>query len=155
YSPRRMDAESTTPSGEFAVQGYAREAVDDFLAAAQAERARLLELIAEAEARTRRARAAVGIQRVIAAILPEAQVQIEEGRRATAAEVEAILAVAENDARSLPGATSEKSEPTIDLVLAESIDGRAFAGGAAVFRTFNGRGPSFGNGDGDDPYLAY
>jgi hypothetical protein len=71
---------------------YSRTAVDEFHAAAAAERARLESVIADAGARLARAKAAVGLDRTMAEMLLDGQRQIEEIRRAAEVEAAAILA---------------------------------------------------------------
>jgi hypothetical protein len=73
------------------VQAYSRAAVDEFVASAAAERARLESAIAEQEERTRRARAALGTHRVMVAMLLDAQRELEEIRTHAEAEAAAIV----------------------------------------------------------------
>ncbi len=76
YSPRRMESDTVTSTDDQLVHAYSRDAVDDFLAAAEAERVRLRGIVTDAEARSRRARAAVGMQRVMVSMLLETQREV-------------------------------------------------------------------------------
>src|SRR5262245_24963791 len=119
-----------------AVQGYTREAIDDFLAAADVERARLREVIAEAESRTQRARAALGVHRVMTAMLLEAQADVAERRRLAEEEAAAILRAADDEAQSVLREAYAEPDGTLDLVRAEKIDeGPVYGGSAATFHT--------------------
>jgi hypothetical protein len=81
-----------------AVQGYSRAEVDEFLAAAAVERARLEAEISDARSRVGRARSAIGMHRVMVAMLLETQRELTELRSHADAEADAILAQAERDA---------------------------------------------------------
>src|SRR5689334_6611902 len=96
-----MGADVTSVGDEDLVHAYAREAVDDFLAAAESERARLRATIADAEARTRRARAAVGVDRVMVGMLLETQQQLPGHRDQAEAEAAEILGRAEDEAQQI------------------------------------------------------
>jgi hypothetical protein len=80
---------------------YPRTAVEDFLAAAAGERRRLEGALADADTRIRRARAAVGMHRVMASMLLQLQVELTERRATAEAEAEKILERAEREAREL------------------------------------------------------
>jgi hypothetical protein len=96
-----MDLDLTSADSEPVAAAYAREAVDDFMAAAASEQARLRALIADAEARTRRARAAVGMHRVMVGMLFETQHQIAEQRAGAEADAADILGRAEEEAQRI------------------------------------------------------
>jgi hypothetical protein len=81
-----------------AVQGYSRAEVDEFLAAAAVERARLEAEIIDARSRVGRARSAIGMHRVMVAMLLETQRDLTDLRAQADAEADAILAQAERDA---------------------------------------------------------
>ncbi|MCU1457413.1 MAG: hypothetical protein JWL73_1505 [Actinomycetia bacterium] len=96
-----MESEIAVPPNEQPVRGYQRAAVEEFLAAAEAERARLNALIAEANDRAARARAAVGMHHVMVSMLLETQEEL--ARRRTEADQRAaeILAAAEAEALAI------------------------------------------------------
>jgi hypothetical protein len=96
-----MDADIATPTSDQPVRGYQRAAVDEFLAAAQAERSRLETLIAEANDRTARARAAVGMHHIMVAMLVETQEELARRRREADQEAASIIADAEAQARAI------------------------------------------------------
>jgi len=83
------------------VYAYPRDAVDGFVAEAEVERRRLVARIAEAYERTRRARAHVGMQRVMVSMLLETQRELAEQRAAAEREAAAILAAAEQQAQEI------------------------------------------------------
>jgi hypothetical protein len=71
---------------------YTRRTVDDFLAAAATERDRLRAEIAAAEARERRARASLGVHRVMLSMFLETQREIAKIRADAEAEAEHVVA---------------------------------------------------------------
>jgi hypothetical protein len=87
-----MESLTGVPGGKLPVRAYSRSAIDEFLTAAAAERARLEAAIAEDEERTRCARAALGTHRVMVAMLIEAQRELDEIRTRAEAEAATILA---------------------------------------------------------------
>jgi cell division septum initiation protein DivIVA len=93
-----MESLLHTPTLESPVQGYPRSAVDEFVAAAEAEAAKLEAMIADAGERTRRSRAAIGTHRVMVAMLLEAQRELDEIRALAEAEAADIIATAEREA---------------------------------------------------------
>jgi hypothetical protein len=86
-----MESLNGESRGELPVRAYSRSAIDDFLAAAASERARLEAAIAEDEERTSRARAALGTHRVMVAMLIEAQRELDATRTRAEAEAATIL----------------------------------------------------------------
>src|SRR5215813_9209404 len=96
-----MQADSPVPALEPSASLYARQAVDDFLTAATAERERLELTIAEAKARTDRARAVIGMHRVMVSMLLETQHELDALREAADREAQAIVSNAEEDARAI------------------------------------------------------
>lgn len=83
------------------IHGYSRADVDDFLAAVAQERARLEAEIADANRRTSQARNAIGMHRVMTAMVLEAHRELSELRRAATLEAEQIVAQADIDAQRL------------------------------------------------------
>jgi hypothetical protein len=81
--------------------GYPREVVDDFLAALGAERARLTQIIEEAEDRAARARVAVSNHEIMLTMLVDAQHDLTGRERAAQLEAVEILDSAEREARAL------------------------------------------------------
>ena len=65
------------------VQGYSREAVDEFLVAADAERARLQQEIAEVNTRLEQVQVALGSQRAMIGMLTSAGRELQELRQRT------------------------------------------------------------------------
>src|SRR5262245_50360015 len=80
------------------VHAYARDSVDDFLAAAAAEKEQLRRAIGDAEARERRARASIGMHRVMVSMLLEAQREIADERERAELEAADIVAAADAEA---------------------------------------------------------
>lgn len=143
-----MDAELGSPSpavDQVPAHGYPRDAVDEFLAAADAERARLEAVIREASGRAERARAPIGAQRLMMSMLLDTQRELSELRDSAATRAEKIIAEAEAQAREIvmladpvptprpgfttgprPGGTgaasSSSTDRPIDLVGAEAAD---------------------------------
>jgi hypothetical protein len=89
-----MTAESiaSSDSPSEALRAYPRGAVDEFVAAAQAERTRLEAIISDAEARLRRARATIGMHRVMVGMVIETQREINEMRSDAERRAATILA---------------------------------------------------------------
>ena len=112
-----------TPLGTAAAQpirGYSRAEVDDFLDAAARERSRLETEIADADRRVREARSAIGMHRVMVAMVLDAQRELTEVRRAAEREADAIIAAAELDAQQ--GVSAAPIGPVthmVDLTAAE------------------------------------
>jgi len=82
-----QEADAPAPA---AARWYSRAAFDEFNVAADAERARLEALIADASARLARADAAVGLNRTMAEMIVDSQRELQEIRRRaerTAAEI--------------------------------------------------------------------
>ena len=96
-----MTGEAAGSSLEPSVHAYARDSVDDFLAAAAAEKEQLRRVIADAEARERRARASIGMQRVMVSMLLEAQREIADERERAELEAADIVAAAETEAMAI------------------------------------------------------
>jgi DivIVA protein len=101
YTPRGMEQGSGPPALGQPVRGYSRAEVDDFLAAAARERARLEAEIADANRRIRDARTAIGMHRVMVSMVLDAQRELSEMRRAAELEAERILSAAETDAQRM------------------------------------------------------
>ena len=100
-----MDTEFTTQGGQLGEghHGYPRALVDDFLAAAGRERERLEELRRDASLRAERARATIGVHRVMMAMMLDTQREVSEIRRAADAEATATLADAEQQVEAILG----------------------------------------------------
>ena len=142
------DSGATSAAG---VQGYTRQALNDFLTAADAERARLRGLIEEARARTRRARTPRFDHRVLAAMLFEAQADVAEIRQTAEKKAAAILRGADEEAKALLDANRGLTDrqTTIDLPRAEV---------AIPEQEADGNGPAFSRSKmsvREDRYLAY
>jgi hypothetical protein len=96
-----MEADVMSTLGPAAIQGYSRVEVDQFLAAAAVERSRLENEIADAEQRIARARSAIGMHRVMVAMLLETQRELTELRHHADREAEQILRDAEREAAEI------------------------------------------------------
>lgn len=83
------------------MHGYPRATVDDFLAAAAVERARLEEELEQATARADRARAQIGVDRVMMRMLLDAQRDVGEIRARAEERAAEIIATAERDAQEV------------------------------------------------------
>jgi cell division septum initiation protein DivIVA len=101
-----MDTEPTatngvlvTPTGS--VRGYSSTAVDEYLAAAERERERLNAALAEAKERRAKARASIGLHRVMLSMLLEAQEELQARRAEADAEAAAALQAAEVEADAI------------------------------------------------------
>jgi cell division septum initiation protein DivIVA len=90
-----MNAEITDSGTAAPIQWYARSAVDDFLAQAAVRRTELEAAIAAANERAERARAALGLYRMMAAMLLETQRELQEMRRDAEAQAAEIVRGAE------------------------------------------------------------
>jgi hypothetical protein len=112
-----MENSSGMPTLASPVRGYPRPAVDEFVASAAHEQAALETAIADAQERTRRARAAIGTHRVMVAMLLEAQRHLDEIRAAAETEATDIIARAEREAEAI---ISAARPPILDLSGAES-----------------------------------
>jgi hypothetical protein len=108
-----MEAQVTTDAPGTRIQGYSRADVDQFLTAAAEERLRLETEVEELEGRISRARSAIGMHRVMVAMLLETQREITEIRDSASAEAERIVREAERQVTALRSAPTEDS---IDLV---------------------------------------
>ena len=95
-------------------QGYARELVEDFRVAARAERAKLQAKIAYEESRARRARATVGVYRVMVGMLLETQRELAELRGAAETTAAETGRAAEEKAQVLLHAAHEGSHADFD-----------------------------------------
>jgi hypothetical protein len=96
-----MDRNPDVVSPAGTLTAYPRAAVEDFLASAAGERARLEASILDAESRIRRARAAIGMHRVMASMLLQTQIELGEMRSCAETEAEGLLASAEEEAREI------------------------------------------------------
>jgi len=105
-----MQADGAGSALEPSASLYARQAVDDFLVAATAERERLRQTIVDAKARADRARAAVGIHRVMVSMLLETQLDLAAQRDAADVEAQNIVTRAEEEARAIVQAAREELE---------------------------------------------
>ena len=103
YSPGVMDANPGLPALDQPVRGYSRAEVDEFLAAVAVERSRLEAEIAEATERINRARSAIGMHRVMVAMLLETQQELSALRSEAEAQARQIVADAEREAAALLG----------------------------------------------------
>lgn len=95
------------PGGSDAPQWYSRAAVDEFLAAADAERQRLEAAIADAQARLARATSAAGLQQTVVEMMLDAQREVADIRRAAEVASAGILAPI-----SPPGPEGASTAPT-------------------------------------------
>ena len=95
------NAAAPLPTPDGGARGYSRATVDEFVAAMDAERARLAALIGDAEDRELRARSTLSTHEVMLAMLLEAQDELDARKRDAEAEAEAILEVAEREAREM------------------------------------------------------
>jgi hypothetical protein len=111
-----MERAVTLSAPESPVHGYSRETVDEFVTAAATEEASLEAVIEEAEARTRKARAAIGTHRVMVAMLLETQHQLDDIRTAAESEAASIMAQAEREADELGSSAPAR---VLDLTSAE------------------------------------
>jgi cell division septum initiation protein DivIVA len=116
-----------------AIHGYSRAEVDEFLAAAAVERERLERDIADARERVSRARSALGMHRVMVAMMLETQRELGELRLHAERRAAEIVAEAEREAeaeaaalRHFDATTTEPppapAAPVIDLDTAEHVD---------------------------------
>lgn len=96
-----MNSEVANPTSEQPLRGYQRAAVDEFLAAAEAERSRLESLIADANDRASRARAAVGMHHIMVTMLAETQQELAQRRSDADRRSAEIIAAAEAQARAI------------------------------------------------------
>jgi hypothetical protein len=112
YSPNPMDPTLGSPSDEHSARAYSRAEVDDFLAAAAAERIRLEAEIAEATERISRARAAIGMHRVMVSMLFETQREVSALRREADAQARQIVADAEREVAAMVRASSPLTAQT-------------------------------------------
>ncbi len=108
-----MDADIAKPVSQPPVRGYQRAAVEEFLAAANAEKARLEALIADADERAARARAAVGMHHVMVAMLVETQEELARRRLEADQQAAQILAAAEAQARAIERPVAAPEPPVI------------------------------------------
>jgi regulator of protease activity HflC (stomatin/prohibitin superfamily) len=126
-----MDPEPGNPMLDQPMHGYERAAVDDFLAAAATERARLEATIADANGRAARARAAIGMHRVMVAMLLETQGELTLRRREAEQQAAEIIAAAEAQAQEIERSagvvpSAPTADPIIDIRRAELYDGSSF-----------------------------
>jgi hypothetical protein len=103
------------PGGSDAPQWYSRAAVDEFLAAADAERQRLEAAIADAQARLARATSAAGLQQTVVEMMLDAQREVADIRRAAEVASAGILAPI-----SPPGPAGASTVPTAETAPASS-----------------------------------
>jgi hypothetical protein len=118
-----------------AIHGYSRAEVDEFLAAAAIERERLEREIADARARISRARSALGMHRVMVAMMLETQRELSELRMSAERRAAEIVADAEREQARLGSRPSSVADPSsvatpamIDLERAEHVDSWATFG---------------------------
>ena len=90
--------DSTAPA---AIKWYSQDSVDEFLAAAAEERERLEAVIADATARAERARAALGVHRLMATMLLDTHRQLTERRREAELAAAQIIIESEREANRL------------------------------------------------------
>jgi cell division septum initiation protein DivIVA len=136
-----------------AIQGYSRAEVDEFLSAAASERQRLEREIADARGRIARARAALGMHRVMVAMMLETQRELGELRQNAERSAAAIVAAAERERSPLGASMTSFGVPEpaptqiIDLDAVDHSVSWADVGGAA---------PASGNGsDSGDEYFDF
>jgi cell division septum initiation protein DivIVA len=116
-----MESTPAGPTAGPAIQGYSRAEVDDFLSAASVERARLEAEIASANERINRARAAIGIHRVMFTMLLDVQREINDLRRGADEAAASIVQDAEREASAARAWTPE-SAPLESLVQSGSTE---------------------------------
>ena len=109
------------------IQGYSRADVDQFLAAAAEERIRLEATIDDLQSRISRARSAIGMHRVMVAMLLETQRELTDIRDSAAAEAEQIVREAEAEAVALRASApvpraSASSRPSSAITYDDGID---------------------------------
>ena len=143
------DAHRDAPAAEM-MQGYSRAAVDDFLAAAAAERSRLEIEIADARGRLGRAHVALGMHQTMLAMLTDTGRELEDLRRRT--ERQAAEAIANDEIRNRP---SMPAPPfAFDLTAAE----RAEHAASVVETPSTTEGSPYGehaSGGDDDAYFGF
>jgi hypothetical protein len=108
--PELMQPAVAPPVATDAVRGYSRATVDEFVAAADAERVRLKAAIAEAKERQAKSRSVIGMHRVMLAMLLEAQEELHSRRRDAEAAAEEVLRRADAEAEAILAAVH--STPT-------------------------------------------
>jgi hypothetical protein len=96
-----MGEQPNDSSAAAAIKWYSQNSVDEFLAAASEERGRLEAVIADATARAERARAALGVHRLMATMLLDTHRQLTERRREAELEAAQIIIDSERDAHRL------------------------------------------------------
>ncbi len=142
--------------------GYARSAVDSFRAAADAERARLLEVLDDARRRLERAQAADHTQRLMLEMLMDAERELGAARRAAEAEAARIVAAAQATAGRASADARENQVPeplfvdAIDLAAAEQVDASTNGAHDHHEPTRRVRAADFdGDGGESDEYFRY
>jgi hypothetical protein len=85
---------SFRPGSQAAPEWYSRSTIDEFLSAAEVQRAELQARIAEANARAERARAATGLHRLMATMLLDTQRELSTIRRQAEAQAAELMSVA-------------------------------------------------------------
>jgi hypothetical protein len=150
-----METDSMQPLGGAPIAGYSRSEVDDFLTAAAQERTRLEAAIADATTRASRARAALGMHRVMVAMLLETQRELSELRNDAERQAEEIITAAERDVVLAQGSAPGPRVHEIDL---STVD--AAPVGAAPLVAFAGPVPTNGDANGTataegDAYFAF
>jgi cell division septum initiation protein DivIVA len=132
-----MEAQVTTDAPSTPIQGYSRADVDQFLTAAAEERLRLETEVEELEGRISRARSAIGMHRVMVALLLETQRELTEIRDSASAEAERIVREAEREVATMRCAPTADSidlvaeSPASRLPVAPVADGGVAEQGAA------------------------
>ena len=120
-----MDSDIAKPVSQQPVRGYQRAAVEEFLAAANAEKARLEALIADANERAAVARTAVGMHHIMVAMLVETQEELTRRRREADLQAAEIIAAAEAQALAIerPTAMPEPAAVPAPAAAAPVVEG--------------------------------
>lgn len=149
----------TTQTPSTPMQGYSRAEVDEFLAAASAERVRLESEIDDLQGRISRARSAIGMHRVMVAMLIDAQRELTDIREAAAAEAERIVRQAEGEVAAIPPAPVAPHDAPLSTTIArdESIDlvTGPLATASSPSPASNGSLSITGVTAGDDDYMEF
>jgi hypothetical protein len=152
-APEVSGVTNTPSESSTAIQGYSRAEVDEFLSAATSERERLEREIADARGRIARARAALGMHRVMVAMMLETQRELGELRQNAERRAAEIVAAAERERSQIGASTAPLASPEpapirmIDLDAVDQSVSWADVGGAA---------PVSGNGsDSGDEYFDF
>lgn len=140
-------------SGVPPIRWYSRTALDEFLAAAEKEQARLEATIADAQMRLARANSAVGLHQTMVEMILEVQREVAEIRRAAELASAEIIAAGELEAQAvLRGAAEAQPRRTV-ADGAVTADGRVPVGGNHP--SIVGVGTATAPGDDDEAFFSY